>query len=191
MPKLPRGCVSQQDGAPPHSALLTWDFLNQSLPNIWIGRALDEEAVLIHWPPQSGHQTFIHLYLLGFIKTKVYISPMPNNLTQLRQRLKSKIEEIAHAILKRVWDNLERRLVITINEKENILSKLNYKMQSITLNLLTMKNTLFVFFSYMFSDNLKSLHSCRIVHFLAFLSFEVFCLNSHKIKSFCSTCFIF
>ena len=59
------------------------------------------------------------------------------------------------------------------------------------LNLSTMKNTLFVFFSYVFSDNLKSLHSCRIVHFLAFLSFEVFFLNSHKTQSFCPTCFIF
>ena len=59
------------------------------------------------------------------------------------------------------------------------------------LNLSTMKNTLFVFFSYVFSDNLKSLHSCRIVHFLAFLSFEVVFFNSQKTQSFCSTCFIF
>ena len=53
---------------------------------------------------------------------------MPKNLTQLRQRIKSVIEKITPATLKRVWGNLERRLVITINEKENILSKLNYKM---------------------------------------------------------------
>ena len=100
---------------------------------------------------------------------------MPKNLTQLRQRIKSVIEEITPATMKKVWGNLERRLVITIKKKkENFLSILNSKLQSIKLNLSTMKNTLFVFFSYVFSDNSKSLHSCRIVHFLAFLSFEVF-----------------
>ena len=36
----------------------------------------------------------------------------------------------------------------------------------------------------MFSDNLKSKHSCRIVHFLAFLSFEVVFFNLNKTESF-------
>ena len=114
---LPRGCVFQQDGAPPHWALVTRDFLNQSLPNKWIGRASDEDAALIHWPPRSPDLTPLDFYLWGFIKTKIYTSPMPKNLTQLRQRIKSVIEEITPATLKRVWGNLERRLVITIKRK--------------------------------------------------------------------------
>ena len=101
----------------PAWALVTRDFLNQSLPNKWIGRALDEDAALIHWPPRSPDLTPLDFYLWGFIKTKVYTSPMPKNLTQLRQRIKSVIEEITPANLKRVWGNLERRLVITIERK--------------------------------------------------------------------------
>ena len=100
-----------------HWALVTRDFMNQSLPNKWIGRASDEDAALIHWPPRSPDLTPLDFYLLGFIKTKVYTSPMPKNLTQLRQRIKYVIEEITPATLKRVWGNLERRLVITIKRK--------------------------------------------------------------------------
>ena len=44
---------------------------------------------------------------------------------------------------------------IQIKEKENILSILNFKLQSIKLNWSTMKNTLFAFLSYVFSENLK------------------------------------
>ena len=42
---------------------------------------------------------------------------MPKHLTQLRQRIKSVIEEITPANLKRVWGNLEKRLVIPIKKK--------------------------------------------------------------------------
>ena len=117
LPKMPRGRVFQQDCAPPHWALVTRDFLNQSLPNKLISRASDEDAALIHWSPRSPDLTPLDFYLWGFIKTKVYTSPMPKNLTQLRQRIKSVIEEITPATLKRVWSNLKRRLVITIKRK--------------------------------------------------------------------------
>ena len=90
--------------------MVTRDFLNQSLPNKWIGRASDEDAALIHWPPRSPDLTPLDFYLWGFIKTNVYTYPMPKDLIQLRQRIKSVIEEITPATLKKVWGNLERRL---------------------------------------------------------------------------------
>ena len=97
--------------------MVTRDFLNQSLPNKWIGRASDEDAALIHWPPRSPDLTPLDFYLWGFIKTNVYTYPMPKDLIQLRQRIKSVIEEITPATLKKVWGNLERRLVNTNKRK--------------------------------------------------------------------------
>ena len=40
----------QQDGAPPHWHLAVRTFLNEHLPNTWIGRAGQNDQVFYKWP---------------------------------------------------------------------------------------------------------------------------------------------
>jgi len=42
----------QQDGAPPHCHLAVHTFLNEHLPNRWIGRAGQNDQVFCKWPPE-------------------------------------------------------------------------------------------------------------------------------------------
>jgi hypothetical protein len=49
--------IFQKDGAPPH---WHWDvrrFLNESLPQLWIGRVGKEDLALQFWPPRSPDLT--------------------------------------------------------------------------------------------------------------------------------------
>jgi hypothetical protein len=43
----------QQDGAPPHWRLAIRKFINELLPNRWIGRAGQNVQVFCKWPPRS------------------------------------------------------------------------------------------------------------------------------------------
>ena len=41
----------QQDGAPPHWSLIVRQYLNVTLHSRWIGRAVNDDRVLLHCPP--------------------------------------------------------------------------------------------------------------------------------------------
>jgi hypothetical protein len=47
----------QQDVAPPHWHISARTFLNERLPNRWIGRARQNDQVFCKWPPRSPDLT--------------------------------------------------------------------------------------------------------------------------------------
>jgi len=49
--------IFQQDGAPPHCHRDVRRFLNESLPQRWIGRVGKEDLALQFWPPRSHDLT--------------------------------------------------------------------------------------------------------------------------------------
>ena len=60
--------IFQQDGAP-----LRWHrdvrrFLNESLPQRWIGRVWKEDLALQFWPPRSPDLTHCDSFLVGVRK---------------------------------------------------------------------------------------------------------------------------
>ncbi|KAJ4444244.1 hypothetical protein ANN_06035 [Periplaneta americana] len=55
--------IYQQDGAPPHFHNEVRTFLNDRLPNRWIGRAGRDGMQLSSWPPRSPDLTPSDLYL--------------------------------------------------------------------------------------------------------------------------------
>ena len=57
----------QQDGAPPHDAVTVRKFLDEQLPNRWIGRRGPVE-----WPPRSPDLTPMDLYFWSIVKDKVF-----------------------------------------------------------------------------------------------------------------------
>lgn len=78
----------QQDGAPPHFGLEVRQYLDEVFPERWIGRRGSLE-----WPPRSPDLTPLDFFLWGYLKTKVYFN-RPDNLEDLRQRIRAEMERI-------------------------------------------------------------------------------------------------
>ena len=64
--------IFQQDGAPPHWGSDVRRFLDATFPNRWIGR--DD---LTPWPPRSPDITPLYFFLWGYVKHKVFSTPVP------------------------------------------------------------------------------------------------------------------
>jgi hypothetical protein len=61
----------QQDGAPPHYAVIVRRYLDEVFPNRWVGRRGQTE-----WPTRSPDLTPLDFYLWGYLKSKVYVNIM-------------------------------------------------------------------------------------------------------------------
>ena len=81
----------QQDGAPPHWALDVRAFLNQQLPGRWIGRAAERDLKMMKWPPRSQDLIPLDIYLWGYIIGKVFVSPLPQTIDELKVRIRAAI----------------------------------------------------------------------------------------------------
>ncbi|PNF17170.1 hypothetical protein B7P43_G09082 [Cryptotermes secundus] len=98
------------DGAPPHWHLNVQRFLNESLPQRWIGRMGSEDLALQFWPPRSPDLTPCDFFLWGFVKDAVYVPPLPTNLNGLRNRITAAVNSVTQDICHRVWDEFSYRL---------------------------------------------------------------------------------
>jgi len=67
----------QHDGAPQHWHLAVRTFLNENLPNRWIGCAGQNDQVFCKWPPKSPDLTVCEFFLRGYVKDRVYVPLLP------------------------------------------------------------------------------------------------------------------
>ena len=71
MPKLEEDSqdfIFQQDGAPPHFHNDVRWYLNEHIPQRWIGRTGRDDEALMKWPPRSPDMTPCDFFLWGFVK---------------------------------------------------------------------------------------------------------------------------
>ena len=101
--------IFQQDGAPPHWSRQVRQFLNETLPNRWIGRQGADDLALFSWPPRSPDLTPCDFFLWGLIKDTVYVPPLPQNLDELKNRIRTAITSVTPDMLCRVWQEFEYR----------------------------------------------------------------------------------
>ncbi|PSN30867.1 hypothetical protein C0J52_26252 [Blattella germanica] len=101
--------IWQQDGAPPHWSRHVRQYLNEILPNRWIGRQGPGDLALHSWPPRSPDLTPCDFFLCGFVKDKVYVPPLPQNLEELKNRIHTAIRSVTMDMLIRVWQEFEYR----------------------------------------------------------------------------------
>lgn len=103
-PDLPSDNIwFQQDGAPPHYAANVRRYLEEVFPGRWIGR-----RGAIEWPPRSPDLTPLDFFLWGYLKSKVYLQK-PNNLEELRERIRDEIQSIPGEILQNVLEETVHR----------------------------------------------------------------------------------
>jgi hypothetical protein len=77
--------IFQQDGNPPHCHRDIRRFLNESLPQRWIGRVEKEDLALQFWPRDlliSHPETFS---CGGFVKEAVFVPSLPTILDDLKK----------------------------------------------------------------------------------------------------------
>jgi len=108
MPILQRGAILptwfQQDGAPPHYAILVRDWLNAQFPGHWIGR-----RGTIEWPARSPDLSPCDFYLWGALKAKVYAQKV-NTVNDLKQRIIICCREIMPDVIHTVIRSWSERL---------------------------------------------------------------------------------
>ena len=94
-----------QDGAPPHFALTVRSWLDEKLPNRWMGRGSSS----MPWPPRSPDLTPCDFFLWGYIKSKVY-SKRCRTLEELRARIGAAFGDVSEEMCRQVMQGYGRRL---------------------------------------------------------------------------------
>jgi hypothetical protein len=99
LPQQPN-VIFQQDGAPPHWSSDVRDFLDRTFPKRWIGPT--------RWPPRSPYMTPFDFFLWGYVKDRVYATPM-RDVAELRRKIADVIRTITSDMLNNTWAEIECR----------------------------------------------------------------------------------
>ena len=94
----------QQDGATPHTANVSIEWLKQHFEERIVSRRCQ-----IEWPPYSPDLSPRDFYMWGYLKNKVY-EEKPRDLNQLKEKIKDEINAIKGPVLKAVMQNLTLRI---------------------------------------------------------------------------------
>jgi len=78
--------------------------LDAEFPNRWIGR--DGPTP---WPPRSSDITLFDFFLWGYVKDKVFSTPVPD-ITNLKARITDAFATITENMLENTWRETDSRL---------------------------------------------------------------------------------
>jgi hypothetical protein len=119
LPQLEEGVpdfILQQDGAPPHWNGHVRDHLNGHLPQRWIGHAGQNDVPLMFWPPRSPDLTPCDFFFWGYVKDKVFVPPLPQDLQQLTQRIRDAVDSIDQDMLAWAWQEVDYRVTSAVSQ---------------------------------------------------------------------------
>jgi nicotinamide mononucleotide adenylyltransferase len=78
--------------------------LDAKFPNRWIRR--DGQ---IPWPPRSSDITHLDFFLWGYVKDKVYLTPVPDIDTS-KARIREALAAVTEEMLEKTWREIVYRL---------------------------------------------------------------------------------
>jgi hypothetical protein len=102
--------VFMQDGAPPHWSRAVRNWLSVTLPNRWMGRGSPN----LPWPPYSPDLTPMDFFLWGWVKHRVFRTPVAD-LVDLRGRIQQAFIELPMEMVIRSIESYPRRLIRCID----------------------------------------------------------------------------
>ena len=94
----------QQDGAPPHWGSEVHRLLDATFPNRWTGRDGPTS-----WPPRSPDITSLDFFSWGYVKDKVFSTPLPD-ITNTKARTTDAFATITEEMLENTWREIDFRL---------------------------------------------------------------------------------
>ena len=77
-----------------------------------MGRASGEDNVMVKWPPRSPDLIPCDFFLWRYVKTLVYVLPLPANVNELKQRITIALETVIQNMLHGVWEEQDYRLYV-------------------------------------------------------------------------------
>ena len=101
-----------QDGSPPHCSITARNWLNEKLPNGWIGTGANTD-LNINWPPRFPDLTPCDFFLWRYIKCKVYNS-QPNNINELKTKIQNALGDVTLEMLNNSIRSFQNRLNLVI-----------------------------------------------------------------------------
>jgi len=78
--------------------------LDATFPNRWIGR--DGPTA---WPPRLPDINPLHFFLWGYVKDKVFLTPVPD-ITNLKARIADAFATITKDMLENTWREIDYQL---------------------------------------------------------------------------------
>jgi len=94
-------------GPPLHFHRHVREFLNQHLPQRWIGRGSDDDQMLLAWPPRSPDATPRDFFLWCYVNDQGYVPPLHTSIPELKVRIRTAIETITADMLQTAWTELD------------------------------------------------------------------------------------
>jgi len=85
--------------------------LDATFPNRWIGR-----HGLTPWPPRSPDITPLDFFLCGYVKDKVFSTPVPD-ITNLKARITDAFATVTEDMLENTWSGIDCRLDVLLATK--------------------------------------------------------------------------
>ncbi|KAJ4437953.1 hypothetical protein ANN_13892 [Periplaneta americana] len=124
---LQTNILFQQVGAPPH-----WvNDVRTTLDNVFPGRWIDSGGPIAS-PLSSPNLTSLDFFLWGYVKDKVYDTPVRRDLRDLRERIIEAIERIPEDMLQRAWQEIVHRLdIVTVTAGAHSLMLAGSEFQSL------------------------------------------------------------
>ena len=98
------------DGAPPHWGLPVRNWLNEQMPQRWMGRGSPN----MPWPPRSPDLTPCDFFLWGFLKSKVY-QTRPSTIPELKERITAAFQEVTREMCQQTVVSYRERLELIID----------------------------------------------------------------------------
>lgn len=98
----------QQDGAPPHFALIVRHFLNENYNGRWIGRGGP-----VNWPACSPDLTSLDFFLWGYLKNVVF-EQRPTTKANMQDRIRRACAAIPRQTLLDTVRHFQRRLILCL-----------------------------------------------------------------------------
>ena len=92
---FPANALFQQDGASPHTSHDALELLGDIFGENWIGKYGPQ-----NWPARSPDLTPADFFLWGYVKDKVFRTPV-NNLTQLKRRITRAVRSVTPEMIKK------------------------------------------------------------------------------------------
>lgn len=107
-----RDFIFQQDGAPSHFHNDVRGYLNEHLPQRWIGRTGPADEALLRSTPRSPDMTPCDFFLWGFVKDHVFVPLLPQDLLELWEQITEVFAAVIRDMLIRVWEEMDYQLDI-------------------------------------------------------------------------------